>query len=99
MGRKKVSVLFYLGLWAAMGLVYLSNAHQRLLALPLPARGARMGAAGLASLALAGGWQTMGAAVTCFGGLAWTLLWAGLWPLAGTLLSLVHDGQWGGLEP
>ncbi len=87
-----MSVLFFLGIWAATGLAYLSNAHQRILASPLPARRARLTASALAVLALACGWQAMGAAVAFFGGLAWTLLWAGLWPLAGTLPQLTQAG-------
>ena len=87
-----MSVLFFLGLWAAIGLAYLSNAHQRILASPLFARHARLAAAGLTLLAFACGWQAMGAAVACFGGLVWALLWAGLWPLAGTLPQLAKAG-------
>lgn len=77
--------LFFTGLWAAVGLAYLSNAHQRLLAASLPAGPARLAALGLAVIAIAAGWKALGVAVACFAGLAWTLLWAGLWPLAGAL--------------
>ncbi|MBB2485934.1 hypothetical protein H5407_11955 [Mitsuaria sp. WAJ17] len=77
--------LFFIGLWGAVGLAYLSNAHQRLLAVSLPAGPARLAALGLAAIAIATGWHALGAAVACFAGLAWALLWAGLWPLAGAL--------------
>ncbi|MGM9515101.1 hypothetical protein ACS5PK_12675 [Roseateles sp. DB2] len=77
--------LFFIGLCGAVGLAYLSSAHQRLLAAALPAAPARLAALGLACIALAAGWQSLGAAVACFAGLAWAMLWAGLWPLAGTL--------------
>lgn len=81
-----MSMLFFAGLWAALGLAYLSNAHQRLLAAPLPWRAAGPAALGLGALAFAAGWQAMGLAVACFAGLAWCLLWAGLWPLLGVAM-------------
>jgi len=84
--EENMSVLFFLSLCCAVGLAYLSNAHQRLLATPLPARGARRAALGLAALALAAGWQSLGTAVACLAGLAWAMLWAGLWPLAGAMV-------------
>lgn len=77
--------LFFVGLCGAVGLAYLSSAHQRLLAASLPAGPARLAALSLAGMALAAGWQSLGAAVACFAGLAWAMLWAGLWPLAGAL--------------
>ena len=79
-------LLFFTGLWAALGLAYLSNGHQRLLAAPLPWRTAGPAALGLGTLAFAAGWQAMGLAVASFACMAWGMLWAGLWPLLGVAM-------------
>ena len=76
-----MAALFFLGLWAAVGLWYLSSRHQRLLARPLPARWAHGVALMFAAAALTAGTQRFGGEVTAFASLAWVMLCAGLWPL------------------
>lgn len=76
-----MQILFWVGIWAAVSLVYLAHRHQRWWPRPWPSRPAHAAAWALGLGGGVCGALSLGPGVALLCALVWAMAWAGAWPL------------------